>query len=66
MELLINEGNKDPAATSQIDSSLAAWGRIPASVHVQHTRPDVLSREILSSGIFYTGRLDCEWMVLAQ
>lgn len=55
MELLINEGNKDPAATSQTASSLAACGMIPASATLSNTCPDVVTGDLIS-GIFYTGR----------
>lgn len=44
-------GNKDPAAMSQIDSSLASCGMIPASAPVYNTCPDVLSWEGLSVGL---------------
>lgn len=59
--------NKDPAATSQIDSSLAACGMIPASVPLSNTCPDVV-QEILSVEYFIQvgSGLDCERMVLAD
>lgn len=44
--------NKDPAAMSQIDSSLASCGMIFARTPVSNTCPDVLSREILSVEYF--------------